>query len=104
MPSFWRRWRRRLRALSRMSLTEWSLAVECLVMLAAARFLVKTSPRSRFVSRLGGTHPDAAESADTGSPDRGPQTGTGARVGAMLERVAGTTWWRSMCLEKALAG
>jgi hypothetical protein len=39
-----------------------------------------------------------------GTAARRAKDGKAARIGAMVERVARFTWWRSMCLEKALAG
>jgi hypothetical protein len=102
MQSFWRRWQRRFRGLARMSWSDRALVVESFGMLAAARVLVKTAPGKRLVSRMGGSHVDAADAADAGR--RGACSGNAARVGAMVERAARFTWWRSMCLEKALAG
>lgn len=105
MPGFWRRSRLRLRALARMSWSDRALAVESLAMLAAARVLVKATPQRRLVSRIGGAHitggaaPSAARCGGSDSPNA-----VGIRVGASVERVARFTWWRSMCLEKALAG
>src|SRR5580704_19200560 len=104
MRSFWRRWPRKARALVRLSWSDRLLAVESFAMLAAARLLVKSSPGKRIVSRLGGTRLDDSESADAAATQSGATAGAGGRVGAMLERVARFTWWRSMCLEKALAG
>jgi hypothetical protein len=107
MQSFWRRCRRRFRALARMPWSDRALAAESLAMLAMARLLVKTTPGERLAARMGGV-PD--NSADHMNPvNAAKQTGseqglTGARVGVMLERTARTTWWRSMCLEQALAG
>jgi hypothetical protein len=107
MQSFWRRCRRRFRTLARMSWSDKALAAESLVMLAAARFLVKTTPRERLASRMGGVpanQTDYMAPVDASNPLRSEQGVTGARVGVMVERAARTTWWRSMCLEKALAG
>jgi Transglutaminase-like superfamily len=107
MQSFWRRCRRRFRALARMSWSDRALAAESLAMLAAARLLVKTTPRERLASRMGGVpanDTDCLESVDASNTLRSQQGVTGARVGKMVERAARTTWWRSMCLEKALAG
>src|SRR5579862_5659436 len=105
MRSFWRRFRRRFRSLARMPWSDKALLAESLGMLAAARLLIKTAPGKRLVSRMGGapvdqggTAPDAVVDARTADGDRA------VRVGAMLERVARITVWRSMCLEKALAG
>lgn len=114
MRSFWRRLRRKLRALRKLSWSDRALAVESIAMLAAARILVKTAPQKRLVQRLGGTNDDATRIDDAESTSALPAannppnvTGTnatGARVGRMLERAARITFWRSMCLEKALAG
>jgi len=107
MQSFWRRFRRRFRSLRRMSWSDRALAAESLAMLAVARLLVKTTPRKRLASRMGGVpvgNNDYMETVGTSSPLRSEQDVTGARVGAMVEDAARTTWWRSMCLEKALAG
>ncbi len=105
MQSFWRRCRRRFRALARMSWKDRALAAESLAMLAAARLLVKTTPPERLASRMGGVPANhTMEPVDASHPLRNQQGVTGARVGAMVERAARTTWWRSMCLEKALAG
>jgi hypothetical protein len=93
MQSFWSRFRHRLPALARMSWSDRALAVESLAMLAAARVMVKTTRGKNLISRMRGKPMDGRESP-----------GAGVRVGAMLERVAPMTWWRSMCLEKALAG
>lgn len=72
-------------------------------MLASARLLVITSPRQGLVSRMGGTGVGKTESPpEPATP--GVSARAGLRVGLMLERIARTTWWRSMCLEKALAG
>ncbi|HVW09995.1 MAG TPA: lasso peptide biosynthesis B2 protein [Bryobacteraceae bacterium] len=85
--------------------SERSLAAEAILMLAAARILIRFGSERDLVSRIGGTRVAAA--GPDGGP--GPQPGTGGesagkRIGAMLERAARHTWWRSMCLEKALAG
>jgi len=91
-----------------MSWSDRALAIESLGMLAAARLLVKTRG-NKLVSRMGGTRVDD-EAEPSGPPPvaRTVQDGTGARVGArvgaMVERASRATWWRSMCLEKALAG
>jgi hypothetical protein len=101
MQSLWSRSRRRLRTLRRMSWGDRALAVESLAMLAAARVLVKFTPRRRLVARMGGsriTTPEAPAST------KSLHSNVGSRVGASVERVARFTWWRSMCLEKALAG
>jgi hypothetical protein len=109
MQSFWSRSRRRLRTLSRMSWSDRALAVESLAMLAAARLLVKATPHGRLVSRIGGSRirtaeVSAATSSELSASSQSVGSGVGSRVGASVERVARFTWWRSMCLEKALAG
>ena len=79
-------------------------------MLAAARVLVKATPQQRLVSRFGGSRIATAEIPDTASGGQSVRSKSpvaisiGSRVGASVERVARFTWWRSMCLEKALAG
>ena len=65
MQSFWSRSRRRLRALGRMSWSDRALAVESLAMLAAARVLVKATPKQRLVSRIGGSRIATAEAPGT---------------------------------------
>jgi hypothetical protein len=80
--------------------SEKSLALESLVMLAAARLFVTATPSRSLVSRIGGV--PAGELEPAASPALAQQTGS-PRVGRMIERVARITWWRSMCLEKALA-
>jgi hypothetical protein len=74
-------------------------------MLAAARLLVITGREKNLVSRLGGAAPAAPAVPDTATelPDTTPSVDA-TKIGAMVERVAPHTWWRSMCLEKALAG
>ena len=75
-------------------------------MLALARLLVTATPRKRLAARMGGvpaSHTDYTE-MDASNPLGSEQGFMGARVGVMVERAARTTWWRSMCLEKALAG
>src|ERR1700689_1158499 len=107
MQSFWRRCRRRFLALVRMSWSDRALLAELLATLAVARLLVKTTPREHLASRMGGVpanNTDYVEPVDASNPLRSEQGFTGARVGAMVECAARTTWWRSMCLEKALAG
>jgi Transglutaminase-like superfamily len=105
MQSFWSRSRRRFRALGRMSWGDRALAVESLAMLAAARILVKVTPQHRLVSRIGGSRITTAEVPGAASSDLAASSkSVGSRVGASVERVARFTWWRSMCLEKALAG
>jgi hypothetical protein len=109
MQSFWSRSRRRFRALARMSWSDRALAVESLAMLAAARVLVKATPQRRLVSRIGGSRIATAEvpaatSSELSAGSKSEGSRVGSRVGASVERVARFTWWRSMCLEKALAG
>jgi transglutaminase superfamily protein len=97
-----------------MSWRDRALVAESVAMLALARLLVTTTPRKRLAARMGGVPANETDSPlSSGSPSGGPcpssplrseQDFTGVRVGAMLERAARTTWWRSMCLEKALAG
>jgi hypothetical protein len=77
--------------------------MESLAMLGAARILVKTTPENRLVSRMGGTRFDGP-SEPSGKPAAQAHAATAERVGAIVERVARTTPWRSMCLEQALAG
>jgi len=90
--------------LSRLSWSDRALAVESLAMLAAARLFVKTTPEKKLVARIGGSPvagqppPSAAAAASASS------NSIAVRVGASVEHVARFTWWRSMCLEKALAG
>ena len=105
MQSFWSRSRRRFRALARMSWSDKALLAESLALLAAARLLVITTPRQRLVSRIGGSPVDEMELTAAGTNVAGGhgRTDVGARIGASVERVARFTWWRSMCLEKALA-
>ncbi|HEY4087304.1 MAG TPA: lasso peptide biosynthesis B2 protein [Bryobacteraceae bacterium] len=85
----------------------WSvqvLAVEALVMLAAARILIRFGSERDLVARIGGTRvagaPDEQSLASRGDASES----RGLPIGAMLARVARHTWWRSMCLEQALAG
>lgn len=75
------------------------LALESLVMLAAARVLVKTSPQKGLVRRMGAVTPDATRFDFAESSPR--QQGAGSRACKMVERAARITWWRSLCLEKA---
>ena len=84
-----------------MSWSDKALVAEALGMLAAARLFVKTTSERRLISRIGQAGP-VPESEVAVSDKRTP--GKGARIGAVLERAARVTWWRSMCLEKALAG
>jgi hypothetical protein len=101
MRSFWGPWRRRLGGLARMSQPDRLLAMESLCMLAAARLFVHTDRGNRLISRLGGTPTGPAQSANAQPV---PTTDRYARLGAMLDRTARITWWRSLCLEQALAG
>jgi len=83
--------------------SERTLAAEAIVMLAAARILIRFGTERDLVSRIGGKRvaggaPDSLIPAETSGESRS------VAIGAMLERVARHTWWRSMCLEKALAG
>lgn len=95
----------------------WSdraLLVESLGMLAFARILIRGSRGPSLIARIGGARMDGqppnADDTNTmpAAPARGaaaaPGSSQAVRIGAMLERVARVTWWRSMCLEKALAG
>jgi hypothetical protein len=88
----------------------WSdrlLLLESLGTLAAARLVIKLSPKKNLVSRVGGARVEPADLAMTGGTWAGaapPGRGQAERIGAMLERAARVTLWRSMCLEKALAG
>ena len=100
MPNFWRQWRRRVRGLARRSWSNRSLALESVAMLAAARLLVVTGREKNLVSRLGGAEPVREPELTSG----GSTEGVAWQIGSMVERVAPHTWWRSMCLEKALAG
>jgi hypothetical protein len=82
-----------------MAWSDRAIAIESLVMLAAARIFVKTTKGRNLVSRIGGKPIHDSEEDMPAMP-----SGPSARVGAMVERIARATWWRSMCLEKALAG
>jgi len=106
MRSFWRRSRLRLRTLTRMSWSDKALAAESLVMLAAARAFVRFTPGKSVISRIGGVSPETSDGGSQEPAARGEagEAGEAAGVGKMLERVSRSTWWRSMCLEKALAG
>jgi hypothetical protein len=72
-------------------------------MLAAARTLIRFGSERDLVSRIGGTRV-AGEAPVSQIPPEASGESRSVPVGAMLERVARHTWWRSMCLEKALAG
>lgn len=101
MPGFWRRSRLRFRSLGRMPWSDRALAFESLVMLAAARIFVKVTGGKNLVVRIGATPVrGSAERSLSADAISGPV----AHIGAMVERIARATWWRSMCLEKALAG
>jgi hypothetical protein len=105
MQNFWSRSRRRFRALARMSWSDRALAVESLAMLAAARLFVKTTPEQQLVARIGGSPVASEDFPNAPATKTAPNRNTvAARVGVSVERVARFTWWRSMCLEKALAG
>ncbi|HVV44135.1 MAG TPA: lasso peptide biosynthesis B2 protein, partial [Bryobacteraceae bacterium] len=85
--------------------SEKALAAEATVMLAAARMLIRLGSERDLVARIGGQRVAAGASGENGAaPAETSGESTGVRIGAMLERVARHTWWRSMCLEKALAG
>ena len=81
------------------------LLVESLVVLAAARLLVKTTPNSSLVARIGGSRLDSTDSDSMAAASAGGEAPPEAeRIGYMVERAAKKTFWRSLCLEKALAG
>jgi hypothetical protein len=85
--------------------SERALAAEALVMLAAARILIRCGSERDLVSRIGGMRvAAAAPHEDAPGPAEASGEPKGIQIGAMLERAARHTWWRSMCLEKALAG
>ena len=105
MHSFWRRWRRRLRSLKRMSLERSGSCSESLTMLAVARAMVKSTRGKRLISRMGPAITDVKPGFEVERDGDTADSGAGVRIGRMVERTARTTWWRSMCLEKkALAG
>lgn len=83
-----------------MSWSDRALVAEALGTLAAARLFIKTTSEKRLISRIG----HAVKASDGGPAIAVSPSGKGARIGAIVERVARFTWWRSMCLEKALAG
>jgi hypothetical protein len=87
-----------------MSWSDRWLLLESLAALAGARVLVKTGGR-RFTARLRETRVENPDPTD-GTLNAGQTAGNrgSARIGGMLDRAARVTWWRSMCLEKALAG
>lgn len=73
-------------------------------MLAAARILVIAGPQANVVSRIGGAVPADKPGPPAAESPEASKSVVAARVGSMVERVARHTWWRSMCLEKAIAG
>jgi hypothetical protein len=73
-------------------------------MLAAARIFIVTGRERNLASRIGMTPAALVPGEIDSAPAGQPWESESARIGAMLERVARHTWWRSMCLEKALAG
>jgi hypothetical protein len=82
------------------------LLLESLTALAAARVLVKTGGK-RLIARLRQSRIENPEPTDGTAPVSARQLAENhlsARIGYMIERAARTTLWRSMCLEKALAG
>ena len=79
------------------------LAAEAIVMLAAARILIRFGSERDLVTRIGGTRVAAAPREDGAAAPEAVEP-RGIPIGAMLERVARHTWWRSMCLEQAVAG
>jgi hypothetical protein len=85
-----------------MSWSDRTLAIESLIMLAVARAMVKSSRGKHLVSRMGTATTDVRQGFEEDGYIAG--SGAAARIGRMVERAARTTWWRSMCLEKALAG
>jgi hypothetical protein len=86
-----------------MSWSDRALAFESLIALAAARIFVKVTKGKNLVSRIGG-QPVRGPDEQSASVDSSISSGPASRVGAMVEHVARATWWRSVCLEKALAG
>ena len=85
--------------------SEKALAAEAIVMLAAARFLIRFGSERDLVSRIGGTRvASSPTNEESAAAPAASHESKGIPIGAMLERVARYTWWRSMCLEKALAG
>jgi hypothetical protein len=90
-----------------MSWADKALVAESVVMLAAARLLIVTTRQQRLVSRMGGTRLEGTElppAAELAPARRTHGARLSVRIGASVERVARFTWWRSMCLERALAG
>ena len=79
------------------------LAAEAIVMLAAARILIRFGSERDLVARIGGTRVAAAPREDVAAPPEAVEP-RGNPIGTMLGRVARHTWWRSMCLEQAVAG
>jgi hypothetical protein len=90
-----------------MSWSDRALVAESVAMLAAARLLIVTTRQQRLVARMGGTRLEGTELppiAELALPRRSDVAHLGIKIGASVERVARFTWWRSMCLERALAG
>jgi hypothetical protein len=88
-----------------MPLSAKALAVEAIVMLAAARIFIRYGSERDLVSRIGGTRVAGGALQEDGViPVERSGDSRSVRIGAMLERAAQHTCWRSMCLEKALAG
>lgn len=85
-----------------MSWSDRALALESLTMLAVARAMVKSTQGKRLVSHMGTATTDITQDFMDGGDTS--DSGAGSRIGRMVERAARITWWRSMCLEKALAG
>jgi hypothetical protein len=82
--------------------SEKMLAAEAIFMLAAARILIRFGSERDLVARIGGTRVGPPGETGPAPPER--VKSKGVPIGAMLERVARHTWWRSMCLEQAVAG
>ena len=103
MPNSWRRWRRRLRAVARMP---WSKDARGggAVMLAAARILIRFGSEEICVARIGGTRVAGAPREERFRLKEKPANSEAFQLGPCWARVARHTWWRSMCLEQALAG
>jgi len=80
------------------------LAVEAIVMLAAARILIRFGSERDLIARIGGTRAASAPDEESLAARGEPGKSRGVPIGAMLARVARHTWWRSMCLEQAVAG
>ena len=84
--------------------SDQALAMEAMIMLAAARILIRCGNERALVARIGGTRVASAPHEESPAPRGGPGESRGVPIGVMLARVARHTWWRSMCLEQALAG